>query len=62
LRFDTRWIGKELQVININGQTEFKQTITSKVQKLDVSRLRPGLYFIRAERPGDKILEKFIKL
>ena len=62
IEFDTRWIGKELQVININGQTAFKQTITSKVQKLDVSRLRPGLYFIRAERPGDKIMEKFIKL
>ncbi len=59
---DTRWVGKELQVINITGQLQLKKTISSKIQKLDISQLKPGLYFIRAEKPGEKIMEKFIKL
>ena len=59
---DTRWVGKELQVINITGQLQFKKTINSKIQKLDISQLKPGLYFIRAEKQGEKIMEKFIKL
>jgi hypothetical protein len=62
VEFDTRWVGKELQVINIAGQLQFRKTISSKVQKLDVSKLKPGLYFIRAEMQGEKIMEKFIKL
>lgn len=62
VEFDTRWVGKELQVINVAGQLEIKTTINSKIQKLDLSRLKPGLYFIRAEKPGEKIMEKFIKL
>jgi hypothetical protein len=62
LEFDTRWVGKEMQVINISGQVQLRKTILSKVQKLDVSQLRPGVYFIRAEKEGEKIIEKFIKL
>jgi len=62
IEFDTRWIGKELQVFNIAGQLQLKKTISSKNQKLDISQLKPGLYFIRAEKPGEKIMEKFVKL
>ncbi len=62
VEFDTRWVGKELQVINITGQLQLKKTISSKIQKLDISRLKPGLYFIRAEKQGERITEKFIKL
>jgi len=62
VEFDTRWVGKELQVVNMAGQIELKKTISSKIQKLDVSRLKPGLYFIHAERQGERIMEKFIKL
>lgn len=62
VEFDTRWVGKEIQVINISGQLQLRKTISSKIQKLDVSQLRPGVYFIRAEKEGEKIIEKFIKL
>lgn len=62
VEFDTRWVGKELKVINISGQTEMRQMISAKIQKLDISRLKPGLYFIKAEKDGDKIIEKFVKL
>jgi hypothetical protein len=59
---DTRWVGKELQVTNIAGQLQFRKTISSKIQKLNISQLKPGLYFITAEKQGEKIIEKFIKL
>lgn len=62
LAYDARWIGKELAVIDINGQVQMKRTITSKIQKLDISRLKPGIYFIRAEKEGEKMMQKFIKL
>lgn len=62
VEFDTRWVGKEIQVINISGQVQLRKIISSKVQKLDVSQLTPGVYFIRAEKEGEKIIEKFIKL
>jgi hypothetical protein len=62
LEFDERWVGKELQVINVSGQVEIKQTIISKIHKLDISKLKPGLYFIKAVKDGDKILERFVKL
>lgn len=62
LEYDERWVGKELQVINITGQVQMVKTITSKVQKLDVSHLPPGIYFLQAEKSGDRMMQKFIKL
>ena len=62
VEFDARWVGKEIQVINISGQIQFKKTISSKIQRLDIGQLRPGMYFIRAEKQDEKIMEKFIKL
>jgi len=59
---DARWLGKELQVINISGQIQLRKTITSKIQTIDISQLRPGIYFIRGEKQDQKIIEKFIKL
>ena len=62
VEFDARWMGKEIQVINIAGQIQLRKTISSKIQKLDVSQLKPGLYFIRGEKDGERIIEKFVKL
>jgi len=62
VEFDTRWMGKEIQVVNIAGQIQLRKTISSKIQKLDVSQLKPGLYFIRGEKDGERIIEKFVKL
>lgn len=62
VEFDARWVGKELQVTNIAGQLQFRKTISSKIQKLDISQLKPGLYFITAQKQGEEIIEKFIKL
>lgn len=62
LEYDERWLGKQVQVINITGQVQMVKTINSKIQKLDVSQLAPGIYFLRAEKSGEKMMQKFIKL
>jgi Pregnancy-associated plasma protein-A/Secretion system C-terminal sorting domain len=60
---DVRWIGKTISVLNINGQEAFRVSITSKIQKMDVSKLKPGLYFITAKKEdGSFIKQKFIKM
>jgi len=61
VEFDSRWIGKELVVLNALGQVEIKRTISSKTQTLNISQLKPGVYFISAEKEGDKIREEFVK-
>src|SRR6266496_2847084 len=60
--YDARWIGKELKVFNVTGQLQIRKMITAKTQKLDVSNLKPGIYFISAEKEGEKMLQKFVKL
>jgi hypothetical protein len=60
--FDVRWIGKELVVLNELGQIQIKTIITSKIQTLNISNLKPGIYFISAKKDKDKILQEFIKL
>ncbi|MFI5187198.1 MAG: M43 family zinc metalloprotease [Chitinophagales bacterium] len=61
IEFDPRWVGKELTVLNAVGQVEIKITISSTIQTLDISKLEPGVYFISAEKAGDKIREEFVK-
>jgi len=55
-------LGKELEVINLSGQVEIRKTINAKTEKLDITKLKPGLYFIRVKRDGDNIMEKFVNL
>jgi hypothetical protein len=62
MEYDERWVGKQLQVIDIAGKIQIVKTITSKIQKLDVTQLAPGVYFLRAEKSGEKMMQKFIKL
>ena len=62
LEYDERWIGKQLQVINVTGHVVLTKTISSKIQKIDVSILQPGIYFIRGEKNGERMMQKFIKL
>jgi type IX secretion system substrate protein/pregnancy-associated plasma protein-A len=62
MEYDERWVGKQLQVIDMTGKVQIVKTITSKVQKLDVSQLAPGVYFLKSEKTGEKMMQKFIKL
>jgi len=62
MEYDPRWIGKEVKLMNINGQLVLKQLISSRILKMDVSHLTPGIYFISAEKAGEKMLQKIVKL
>ena len=59
--YDARWIGNELQVINMNGQVLIRKMIKSKVETIDIYKLQPGLYFVKAEKEGERIMQKFVK-
>ncbi len=62
LSYDIRWMGKTIFVHNLQGQTVMNVTITSKVQRIDISKLKPGIYFIAAKKDdGESMKQKFIK-
>ena len=60
--YDDRWMGREMQILDISGKIVLNKIINSKIQKIDVSRLSPGIYFIRAEKEEEKFHAKFVKL
>ncbi|MET0634425.1 MAG: zinc-dependent metalloprotease [Chitinophagaceae bacterium] len=61
--FDIRWIGKLLRITNAQGIEVAQQTINSKKLTMDVSRLKPGYYFVSGKKEdGAKIQLKFIKI
>lgn len=62
LRYDTRWIGKELVIINSSGQVVHQLIISSKIEKINTAQLKPGIYFIRGKKEGEKLSTKFIRL
>ena len=63
LAYDVRWMGKTMTVSNLQGQVVMQLQISSKSQKIDVSKLQAGLYFLSAKKEdGGFIKQKFIKL
>ncbi|MBL7749402.1 MAG: T9SS type A sorting domain-containing protein [Chitinophagaceae bacterium] len=63
LSYDIRWIGKTIFVTNMQGQLVMNVSISSKNQRIDVSRLQAGVYFIAAKKDdGESMKLKFVKL
>jgi|CXWL01.1.fsa_nt_gi hypothetical protein len=63
LAYDIRWIGKNIFVTNLQGQTVMNVMITSQNMKIDISRLQSGMYFIAAKKDdGESMKQRFIKL
>lgn len=61
--YDVRWIGKTVLLINMNGQQVMEIQIASRTQKIDISKLVPGVYFISTRKEdGSYIKQKFIKM
>ena len=56
------WIGRTISIININGVVVLKTQINSKLQKVNLSRLNAGIYFIQGENGKERIREKFVRL
>lgn len=62
IAYDIRWIGKIMTITNVNGQVMKQFVISSKTHTIDVSDLKPGIYFLSGKKEGSEIKQKFIKL
>lgn len=63
ISYDPRWIGKTIFITNVQGQSVMSVVVMNKNQQIDVSRLRPGIYFIAAKKDdGESIKMKFVKM
>lgn len=63
LEYDTRWIGKTINVTNLSGQNVKHIRITANVFEVNLSQLPGGVYFLTAKKEdGDFIRHKFIKI
>ena len=60
--YDERWIGKKMEVLDMSGRVVFNKIIGSRIETIDINRLTAGVYFIRAEKEGEKLQAKFVKL
>jgi len=62
LSYDSRWIGKTVNLVNLQGQTIKSIVVNSRIQKIDISKFSGGIYFLSARRSdGEIIREKFVK-
>jgi len=59
---NSEWIGRTISIININGTILSRFFIGSKIQKLNITGFKAGLYFIQGENGNEMIRQKFIKL
>ena len=62
LAADPGWIGQELQITNVNGQVIMHHAVVSTVETINISALSTGIYFIRGNKQGGKLAEKFVKI
>ncbi|HKO81707.1 MAG TPA: M43 family zinc metalloprotease [Chitinophagaceae bacterium] len=63
LSYDIRWIGQPIRVTNMQGQPVMQLSANSTIVKLDISKLKPGLYFLMTKKDdGATIKQKFIKM
>ena len=63
LSYDIRWMGQVVRVINLQGQPVTQATANTKLVKIDIAKLTPGIYFLLAKKEdGETIKQKFIKL
>lgn len=63
LSYDTRWIGNTVRVTSVQGAQLIQSQITSKILTINVSSLKPGIYFITAKREDGAIIKhKLVKI
>jgi hypothetical protein len=62
INLDSSWMGKTLRIINASGVLQSTIQVHSKEQKIDLSSLKAGVYFLQGFSGNEKLSEKFIKL
>lgn len=59
---EEKWIGKEIIITNFSGQALFHHIITARKNKINISSLSQGIYFVQSIDNNEKLSLKFIKL
>jgi len=62
LQVDVSWVGHELLLLNMNGVVIQRIRVTSTEQKVGLSTLPKGVYFLKGQHGDQRINEKVIKL
>jgi hypothetical protein len=63
LSYDTRWVGKMIQIMNLQGQIVMQLQISGKIQPIDINKLQAGIYFLAAKKDdGESMKMRFVKL
>ncbi|MEI9945242.1 MAG: T9SS type A sorting domain-containing protein [Chitinophagaceae bacterium] len=61
--YDIRWTGKTIRIVDLQGVSLVTATVDKKIMKINISKLKPGIYFISAKKEdGSTIKQKLIKL
>lgn len=60
--FNQTWIGKRFTIVNMNGTAMMAAAINAKGQKINISALKPGMYFLEGENGNQKVRERFVKM
>lgn len=58
---DDKWIGKDVLIINISGQVLLHHIVTGKKDKINITSLSRGIYFIHGNNGNEKVSVKFFK-
>lgn len=59
---DAGWVGGKVQLLNRSGVVVREMAITNRLQKISISTLPAGVYFVKAEAGTLRMLEKLVKL
>ena len=60
--YDPSWVGSEIVLVSMNGVPMQRIKVTSKIQKVYLTNLRAGVYFIQGFNKGKKLNQKLVKL
>jgi hypothetical protein len=57
----SQWVGSDIKVIAVNGVEVLRQKVSSTQQKIDLSRLAPGIYMVWIKAGKEEIRQKLVK-
>jgi hypothetical protein len=60
---DVRWVGRSIMITSLQGLPMIQVNVTSKVMKVNVEKLKTGIYFITGKNEdGTTIKQKLVKI
>jgi hypothetical protein len=62
IKDEGKWIGKEIEITNLSGQVLLHHIINTKKDKINISGLKQGIYFVQVNNNDERLSLKFIKL